>query len=222
MGKRSLVPDAVEHYVSDAITKETPLQRRLRGDGEAAGGADADRPRPGGADGVPDPADRARWALEIGVFTGYSSLAVASALPDDGQLIACDVSEEWTRIARRYWDEAGVAGKIELRLGPALDTLAALRRDGADESFDFAFIDADKENNDAYYEACLRLVRPGGLIAVDNTIWGGRVADPAVHDAETTAIRALNLKMRDDARVEAVLLTVGDGVMLARKRPVVA
>ncbi len=137
----------------------------------------------------------ARRALEIGVFTGYSSLAVASALPDDGRLIACDVSEEWTRIARRYWDEAGVAGKIELRLGPALDTLAALRRDGAGESFDFAFIDADKENNDAYYEACLRLVRPGGLIAVDNTIWGGRVADPAVHDAETAAIRALNLEI---------------------------
>ncbi len=160
----------------------------------------------------------ARRALEIGVFTGCSGLAVASALPEDGKLIACDVSEEWTRIARRYWDEAGLSRKIELRLGPALETLAALLRDGAGESFDFAFIDADKENNDAYYEACLRLLRPGGLIAVDNTIWGGRVADPAVNDAETEAIRALNLKMRDDARVEAVLLTVGDGVMLARKR----
>ena len=223
MGKRSLVPDAVEHYVSDAITKETPLQRRLRA--ETAKLREAQMqigPDQGALMAFLIRLIGARRALEIGVFTGYSSLAVASALPDDGQLIACDVSEEWTRIARRYWDEAGVAGKIELRLGPALDTLAALRRDGADESFDFAFIDADKENNDAYYEACLRLVRPGGLIAVDNTIWGGRVADPAVHDAETTAIRALNLKMRDDARVEAVLLTVGDGVMLARKRPVVA
>ena len=161
----------------------------------------------------------ARRALEIGVFTGYSGLAVASALPEDGKLIACDVSEEWTRIARRYWEEAGLSRKIDLRLGPAAETLAALLREGAGESFDFAFIDADKENNGAYYEACLRLLRPGGLIAVDNTIWGGRVADPAVHDAETEAIRALNLKMRDDARVEAVLLTVGDGVMLARKRP---
>ena len=123
------------------------------------------------------------------MFTGYSGLAVASALPADGKLIACDVSEEWTRIARRYWEEAGVSGKIDLRLGPALETLAALLREGGGESFDFAFIDADKENNDGYYEACLRLVRPGGLIAVDNTIWGGRVADPAVNDAETAAIR---------------------------------
>ena len=161
---------------------------------------------------------RARRALEIGVFTGYSALTTASALPADGKLVACDVSEEWTRIARRYWEEAGVSGKIDLRLGPALETLAALQRDGAGESFDFAFIDADKENNDAYYEACLRLVRPNGLIAVDNTIWHGSVADPAMNDAETAAIRALNLKMRDNARVEAVLLTVGDGVMLARKR----
>jgi predicted O-methyltransferase YrrM len=161
----------------------------------------------------------ARKALEIGVFTGYSALAVASALPEDGKLIACDVSEEWTRIARRYWQEAGLSSRIDLRLGPAAETLAALLREGGAGSFDFAFIDADKDNNDVYYEACLKLVRPGGLIAVDNAIWGGRVADPAVQDAETEAIRALNLKMRDDPRVEACLLTVGDGVMLARKRP---
>ena len=143
---------------------------------------------------------------------------MAAALPADGKLIACDVSEEWARIARRYWQEAGVSGRIDLRLGPAADTLATLLHEGAGGSFDFAFIDADKESYDIYYEACLRLVRPGGLIAVDNALWSGNVADPAASDAETEAIRALNLKIRDDVRVEACLLTVGDGVMIARKR----
>ncbi len=218
MGNRSLVLDAVERYVGETITKETPLQRRLREETAQLPGARMQiGPDQGALMAFLIRLIGARRALEIGVFTGYSGLAVASALPADGKLIACDVSEEWTRIARRYWQEAGVAGRITLRLGPALETLAALEREG-NEPFDFAFIDADKENNDRYYEACLRLLRPGGLIAVDNIIWGGRVADPAVTDAETEAIRALNLKMRDDARVEAVLLTVGDGVMLARKQ----
>ena len=159
-----------------------------------------------------------RRALEIGTFTGYSALAVASALPADGKLITCDVSEEWTRIAQRYWAEAGLSNRIELRLGPAAETLAALRREGAAESFDFAFIDADKESIDAYYEACLTLVRPGGLIAVDNVLWHGAVVDASVTDEETEAIRALNRKVRDDNRVEACLLTVGDGILLVRKR----
>ena len=219
MAKRSIVPEAVERYVAE-MTPEPPPQRRLRTEtakmphAQMQIGADQ-----GALMALLIRLLGARRALEIGVFTGYSALAVASALPEDGKLIACDVSEEWTRVARRYWDEAGLSGKIDLRLGPALETLASLLRDGGGESFDFAFIDADKENNDAYYEACLRLVRPGGLIAVDNTLWGGRVADPTVTDAETEAIRALNRKMRDDARVEACLLTVGDGVMVARKRP---
>jgi predicted O-methyltransferase YrrM len=130
------------------------------------------------------------------------------------------VSEPWTRIARRYWEEAGLAHKIELRLGPATDTLAALLRDGAAGSFDFAFIDADKTGYDAYYEACLNLLRPGGLIAIDNVLWSGAVTNPKSRDADTEALRALNLKIRDDARVESCLLTVGDGVMLARKRSV--
>jgi predicted O-methyltransferase YrrM len=160
----------------------------------------------------------ARHTLEVGTFTGYSALAVASALPEDGRLIACDVSEEWTRIARRYWQEAGVASRIDLRLAPASETLAGLLRDGQAESFDFAFIDADKIAYDAYYELCLQLVRVGGLIAVDNTLWAGRVADPAENDADTTAIRALNRKVIADDRVDACLLTVGDGVLLARKR----
>jgi caffeoyl-CoA O-methyltransferase len=160
----------------------------------------------------------ARRALEIGAFTGYSALAVAAALPQDGKLITCDTSEEWTRIARRYWQEAGLANRIELRLGPALATLAALQSELGPGSFDFAFIDADKEEYDAYYEACLRLIRAGGLILLDNMLWSGKVADAAVQDAETLALRALNLKVRDDARVEACLLTVGDGIMMARKR----
>ena len=160
----------------------------------------------------------ARMALEIGTFTGYSALAVAMALPADGKLVCCDKSEDWTAIARRYWKEAGVAEKIELRLGPALETLAALERERGAGSFDFAFIDADKAAYDAYYEGCLRLLRPGGLVALDNMLWSGAVADPKEHSADTDALRALNAKIRDDARVESCLLTVGDGVMLARKR----
>ena len=160
----------------------------------------------------------ARHALEIGTFTGMSALAVAAALPPDGRLVTCDVSEEWTRIARRYWKEAGVAGRIELRLGPATDTVAALLRESGPGSFDFAFIDADKPSYDLYYEACLRLLRRGGLIAIDNVLWSGAVATARARDANTRALRALNLKIRDDARVDACLVSVGDGVMLARKR----
>ncbi|HEY7944947.1 MAG: O-methyltransferase [Burkholderiales bacterium] len=216
---RSLLPDAVERYVAQEIARETPVQRRLRA--ETAG-------MPHG--GMQIGADQgallallaklvgARRALEIGTFTGYSALAVASALPPDGKLICCDVSEEWTGVARRYWQEAGVAERIELRLAPASDTLAALLRQGGADTFDLAFIDANKASYDAYYEACLKLVRPGGAIALDNMLWSGKVADPAVHDEDTDALRALNAKIRDDTRVDACLLTVGDGVMLARKR----
>lgn len=159
----------------------------------------------------------ARRCIEIGTFTGMSALAVASALPDDGKLVCCDISVEWTSVARRYWSEAGVAGRIDLRLAPALDTLrdlAATQRG----LFDFAFIDADKARYDAYYEACLELLRPGGLVALDNMLWSGRVVDAGVHDADTDAIRALNAKIHADRRVDTTLLTLGDGVMLARKR----
>jgi predicted O-methyltransferase YrrM len=160
----------------------------------------------------------ARRALEIGTFTGYSALAVALALPADGELICCDVSEEWTQVARRYWREAGIADRIDLRLAPAADTLAQLIAAGEAGRFDFAFIDADKENYDLYYEQCLRLVRPGGLIAIDNALWHGAVADPACNDVDTAAIRALNRKIRDDARVDMVLIPIGDGLLLARPR----
>jgi len=142
----------------------------------------------------------------------------AAALPDDGKLICCEVNEEWTNIARRYWAEAGLAERIELRLAPAIDTLTTLLRTGGEGAFDFAFIDADKPAYDAYYEVCLKLLRPGGVIALDNMLWAGSVADPHAHDADTDALRSLNAKIRDDTRVDACLVTIGDGVMLARKR----
>jgi predicted O-methyltransferase YrrM len=219
MPKRSLLPDAIEHYVGEVIARETPLQRRLRAETAAMPEAGMQiGPDQGALLALLVHLTGARRALEVGTFTGYSALVVASALPGDGKLIACDVSEEWTAIARRYWQEAGVAERIELRLGPAIVTLAELQSQGAGGSFDFAFIDADKPSYDAYYEACLALVRPGGLIAIDNVLWSGAIVDPAAKDPETEAIRALNLKVRDDPRVEACLLTVGDGIMLARKR----
>jgi len=160
----------------------------------------------------------ARHCLEVGVFTGYSSLAVALALPEGGNIIALDVNEEWTAIARRYWKKAGVDKKIDLRLGPALDTLdtlIALRQSGG---FDFAFIDADKGNYLGYYERCLELVRQGGLIAVDNTLWSGDVADPANQKPDTVSLRAFNDALHHDERIDLALLPVGDGLTLARKR----
>jgi predicted O-methyltransferase YrrM len=159
----------------------------------------------------------ARRTIEVGVFTGYSALAVALALPADGRVLACDVSDEFTRIGKPFWSQAGVAHKIELVLGAALATLDARLADGEAGRYDFAFIDADKANYDAYYERCLQLVRSGGLIAFDNTLWGGAVAKPA-SDADTLALQALNDKLQRDERVDIALLTVGDGLTLARKR----
>ena len=160
----------------------------------------------------------ARRCIEIGVFTGYSALTVALALPPDGYLLACDISDEYTRVGRPFWEAAGVDTKIDLRLGPALQTLDAQLATGDGGAFDFAFIDADKSGYDAYYETCLKLLKPGGLVVLDNMLWSGRVADRDHHDADTDAIRALNAKIRADNRVDAALLTIGDGVMLARKR----
>jgi predicted O-methyltransferase YrrM len=156
--------------------------------------------------------------LEVGVFTGYSALWVALGLPDDGRIIACDISEEYTAVARRYWKEAGMDQKIDLRLGPALETLDALLKANHAGTFDFAFIDADKTNYENYYERALQLLRAGGLIAIDNTIWSGKVANPNVNDADTVAIRQLNEKLHRDVRVTISMLTVGDGLTLAMKR----
>jgi caffeoyl-CoA O-methyltransferase len=160
----------------------------------------------------------ARRCIEVGTFTGYSSTAVARALPDDGRLVCCDVSEEWTSVARRYWQEAGVADRIDLRIGPAAETLDGLLEGGEEATYDFAFVDADKAGYDGYYERLLRLVRPGGLIAFDNTLWGGAVLDPDPEDEDTRALRALNVKLADDERVSLCLLPVADGVTLARRR----
>ena len=158
----------------------------------------------------------AKNCLEIGTFTGYSALTVALALPEDGRLTCCDVSKEWTDIGRRAWAEAGVADKVDLRLGPAAETLDRLIVHGGTGCFDFAFIDADKENYDRYYEQCLILLRKGGLIAIDNMLWDGAVADPADTSESTVAIRALNTKLRSDPRVDFCLIPVGDGIALAR------
>lgn len=160
----------------------------------------------------------ARKALEIGTFTGYSALCVAMALAPEGRLIACDMSDEWTGIARRYWREAGLAHKIDLRLNPALETLDELIAAGEADSFDFAFIDADKKQYDAYYERVLVLLRPGGVLALDNALWGGRVANPSHNENSTAALRTLNSKLRHDDRISLTMLAVGDGLTLARKR----
>jgi len=218
MAHRTLLPEAVDRYLGTVVVHETPVQQRLRAE-------TARLPHGGmqiGADQGVMLAFLARLvgaanAIEIGTFTGYSALAVASALPAHGRLVCCDLSEEWTSVARRYWSEAGVAERIDLRLGPAQRTLAALLRERGPASFDFAFIDADKTGYDGYYESCLALLRPGGLVAIDNVLWGGSVADPADLRPDTVALRTLTAKIRDDARVDACVLSVGDGVMLARK-----
>ena len=160
----------------------------------------------------------AKRVLEIGTFTGYSTLWLASALPEDGQVITCDCNREWTDMARQYWERAGLAHRITLHLGDARETLKTLQDAGKSDTYDFAFIDADKVNYDAYYQACLTLVRPGGLIAIDNTLWGGAVIDPDATDPDTEAIRRLNRKVRDDQRVEMVMVPIGDGVTLVRRR----
>ncbi|MGB3202001.1 MAG: class I SAM-dependent methyltransferase [Nodosilinea sp.] len=157
-------------------------------------------------------------ALEVGVFTGYSALRVALALPPEGKLVACDVSEDYTAIARHYWEQAGVADKIDLRIAPAADTLAQLIGAGETNSFDFAFIDADKSSYPTYYEQVLQLVRPGGLIAIDNVLWSGRVADPAVTDNRTTVLRTFNETLYNDCRVVASLVPIADGLTLAMKK----
>lgn len=160
----------------------------------------------------------ARRTIEVGTFTGYSALVVAEALPDDGRIIACDVSEEWTSIGRDFWQRAGVADKIDLRIAPAVETLDALLDAGEAGTFDFAFIDADKSSYDAYFERCLTLLRSGGVIGIDNVLWGGAVVDEARQDEDTVAIRALNAKVHDDDRVDAMIMPIGDGLTLAIKR----
>ncbi len=214
-----MLSDEVARYVGVDFVSETAVQRALREE-------TAQMPMARMQLGV-DPAGTLAWlakligarrTIEVGTFTGYSTLAVALVLPADGRIVACDVSEEWTAIARRYWAEAGVAGKIDLRLAPATETLDALLAAGEADRFDLAFIDADKPGYDAYYERCLELVRPGGVLVFDNMLWSGRVAAPGDKDPDTAALHALNQKARRDPRVDASLLTVGDGLLCVRRR----
>lgn len=209
----------VAEYIDRTAVREDDLLRRLRAETEALPQAGMQiSALQGQLMSLLTRLVGARRAIEIGTFTGYSSLCIARALPADGRLLACDVSDTWTSMARRYWIEAEVADRIDLRLGPAADTLRACLASGEEGAYDLAFIDADKAGYDTYYEGCLRLVRAGGLIMVDNVLWDGRVADPRENDADTVAIRTLNDKIASDARVWSSLLPVADGLTLVLKR----
>jgi caffeoyl-CoA O-methyltransferase len=220
MGKRTLsLDDSLYEYLLSVSLRDSALDQALR--------AETDALEYGVMQIAADQAQfmtllvrlcGARRAIEIGTFTGYSALAIARGLPADGRLIACDISREWTAIAQRYWQQADLAQLIDLRLAPARDTLQSLIAAGEAGRFDFAFIDADKPALPDYYEACLTLLRAGGLVAIDNVLWGGRVADPGVQDESTRAIRAFNRRLHQDPRVELSLLPIGDGLTLARKR----
>lgn len=211
--------DALYHYLLSVSLRETPVQRALR--------QETDRLAEANMRTAADQAQLlallvklsgARRILEIGTFTGYGTLAMALALPEDGRIVACDVSEKWTAIARTHWAQAGVAGRIELRLAPALETLEQLIAAGEGGRFDFAYIDADKTNMQGYYEHCLTLVRSGGVIAIDNVLWSGRVIDESDQEPGTVAIRAFNAYLRHDERIDLSLLPIGDGLTLARRR----
>jgi len=219
MSRRTLIlDDTLYQYLLDHSVREHPAQAALR---------EATRTHPHAMMQISPEQGQlmsllikllgARRAIEVGVFTGYSALTVALALPEDGRLLACDISDEYTRIGKPFWEQAHVARKIDLQLGPAVTTLDARIRAGEAGQYDFAFIDADKSSYDAYYERCLTLVRTGGLIAIDNTLWSGTVAAPS-DDADTIALQALNIKLHGDDRVDLSLLPIGDGLTLARKR----
>jgi len=211
--------DTLYSYLLDNSLRETDLMRRLREETASLPGAGMQiGPEQGQFMALLVELMGAKRCLEIGTYTGYSALAVAPALPPDGRLLACDVNAETTAVAKRYWAESGVAERIELRLAPALETLDSLIAEGAENTYDFVFIDADKTNYDSYYERALTLLRPGGLIAVDNVLWGGAVTDSTYTDDSTRAIRALNAKVKSDQRVSCSLLPVGDGLLLALKR----
>jgi caffeoyl-CoA O-methyltransferase len=218
-GEMIKATNAIQDYIRDVTLREPDILARLRAETDPLPLSGMQiSPLQGQFMALLVQAIGARRCLEVGTFTGYSSLVVALALPADGKIVACDVSAEWTSIARRYWAEAGVQQKIDLHLAPALKTLDGLLADGQDGTFDFAFIDADKKNYDGYYERALKLVRPGGLITIDNVLWGGSVVDPRKRDADTAAIKALNRKLHGDTRISPSMLPIGDGLTIACKR----
>lgn len=211
--------DDLHGYLLDVSVREPDVLRRLREETAALPESNMQiGPEQGQFMGLLVELIGAKHTLEIGTFTGYSALAVALALPFDGRVIACDLSEEWTSVGKPFWEQAGQAHKIELRLGPAVESLDGLLAQGRAGEFDFAFIDADKVGYTAYFERCMQLVRCGGLIAIDNTLWEGKVVDADVTDADTEAIRRFNAELRDDERVSLSLVPIGDGLTLARKR----
>lgn len=217
--KSSITIEKVARYVAEKITVESPLESKLRQETRRLpNGGMISSSDVGALLGILAQTAQTKKAIEVGTFTGYTALKIASALPDGGKLICCDINEEWTAIGKKFWGEAKLVNKIDLRLAPALETLNGLINDGQDGTFDFAFIDADKRGYDSYYEACLKLIRPGGVIVLDNMLWDGAVADQNIQDETTSAIRALNEKISKDARVNSCLLTVGDGLMLAYKK----
>lgn len=220
MSKRSIqLTNALYAYLLENSLRETEVMRRLREETATLSSAGMQiSPEQGQFMALLVELMGARRCLEVGTFTGYSALAVAQAMPADGRLVACDIDEETTAVARRYWQEAGVADRIDLRLGTAVETLDSLLSEGSAGTFDFAFIDADKANYDAYYESALKLLRSGGVVAVDNVLWDGAVIDSSRSDADTEAIRALNAKIASDQRVSCSMLPVGDGLTLALKR----
>lgn len=220
MSNRTIsLTDSLHEYLLEVSLRECDLLRRLREETAADPLARMQiSPEQGQFMALLARLTGARRCIEVGVFTGYSSICVASALPEDGRIVACDVSDHWTSIARRYWVEAGVARKVDLRLAPAIETLDALVAAGEAGSYDFAFIDAEKTEYVEYYERALVLLRPGGLVVVDNTLWSGRVADPEVADEDTVALRHFNEHLHRDARIDLSLLPIGDGLTLARKR----
>jgi O-methyltransferase len=213
------IEDGLADYVDANWLRESPIKRRLREETARMRGAGMQiSAHQGEQIALLARMIGARRAVEVGTFTGYSSLWIAEALPPDGKLWCCDVSSEWTSIARRYWKEAGLEGRIELTIGPALATLDRLLASDLAGQIDLAFIDANKDEYEAYYERCLRLVRRGGVILIDNVLWGGSVADPADKDVDTKAIRALNAKLKADERIDLALFAVGDGMSCALKR----
>jgi caffeoyl-CoA O-methyltransferase len=220
MSRRSIsLTDSLYDYLLSVSLREPDLLRQLREETAAYPAARMQiSPEQGQFMALLARLMGARRCLEIGVFTGYSSLALALALPDDGRILACDVSERWTSVARRYWAAAGVAHRIELRLATAMETLDALLAAGEAGRYDFAFLDADKENYVGYYERVLQLLRPGGIVLADNTLWSGRVADPENAEATTVALRHFNEHLHRDERVDLSLVPIGDGLTLARKR----
>jgi caffeoyl-CoA O-methyltransferase len=219
MARGLFFPEEISDYLLSVSLREAPILRRLREETAAHPRANLQiSPEQGQFMALVIQLMGARRTLEVGVFTGYSALAVALALPPGGQIVACDINEEFTSVARRYWQEAGVDQMIDLRIRPALDTLNELIAQGQQGRFDFAFIDADKTNYAAYYECALELLRPGGLIMVDNVLWSGRVLDPADQTPDTVAIRAFNQKLLADSRVSLSMIPLGDGVTLTLKR----